>query len=402
MKTPVRIDLENPYFLANRHQEYQRLRRDSPVATTTLNGEPTVILSLYADVEAILKSPLALVQPSAGEFPPYIGAGAASIFYKLSLPHMDPPEHTRLRRILTPALNPQAVAQMGDWVAEIIDLHLNRLEQQTVADLVTDLAAKIPADVGCRLLHLPIEEAGLLFSRVKELNSIVSHTELDADALAKADSAAHFYFDYFASVVDQNRHLPETELLGALIRSEDAGLMSHDELIVTLMGIFLAGYHTTKVSISNALHVLATHNEQRLLLTSNSSLAGRAWEELLRFDGPVHFVHRYLAEPTTIGGHRVERRTRILLALASANRDPERFSDAERFDISRSNAGHLAFAAGAHFCLGSQLSRLEGKLFLPAFLRRFPNFSLTDEPLRRNNDLTFPHLEVLNAVLRPD
>jgi cytochrome P450 len=402
METPARIDLEDQHFLANRHQEYQRLRRDAPVATTMLNGELTVILSRYADVDSVLKDPLASVQPSVGEFPPYIGTGAASIFYKLSLPHMDPPEHTRLRRILTPALNPQAVAQMGDWVTEIIDRHLDRLEQHTVADLVYDLAATIPADVGCRLLHVPIEQAGLLFSRVKELNSIVSHTELDAGALAKADSAAQFYFDYFTSVVNRNRHLPETELLGALIRSEVAGLMSRDELVVTLMGIFLAGYHTTKVSISNALHNLAIHPEQRLLLVDNSSLAGRAWEEILRYDGPVHFVHRYFAEPATIGGHRVERRTRILLALASANRDAEKFGDADRFDICRTNTGHLAFASGAHFCLGSQLSRLEGKLFLPAFLRRFPNFKLADEPLRRNHDLTFPHLEVLNAVLRPE
>lgn len=397
------IDLEDRHFLMNRHQEYERLRRDAPIAMTTLNGEPTVVLTRYADIDAVLRDTTALVQPSAGEFPPYIGHGAAAVFYKLSLPHMDPPTHTRLRRALTPALSAQAVARMEEWVTQIIHHHLDRLEQEAGAeiDLVAGLAATVPADVGCRLLHVPAEQAGLLFSKVKDLNAIVSHTQLDEATLARADAAAQFYFDYFDQVVQQHRDLPDTELLGALIRAEDAGLMSREELVVTLMGLFLAGYHTTKVIIGNALFVLAAYPQQRRLLASDPSLASRAWEEVLRYESPVHFVHRYLAEPATIGGHRIERRTRILLALASANRDLEVFKDAQQFEISRTNARHLAFAGGAHFCAGSQLSRLEGKILLPEFLRRFPEYRLIDGSERRNYDLTFPHLESLKAELRP-
>jgi cytochrome P450 len=389
------IDLNDPVFLKNRRESYQDLRANNPFAETELNGEKSLVLTRFRDIDAVLRNRSAQVQPGPGEYPAHIGDGPAALFYRLSLPSMDGAEHARLRRLLTPPFSPQSVAKMETWVGEIIESRIGAIEQNSVFDVVAELGDTIPVDVACRLLHIPREDASSLVSGVNDINLVLSQADLGPAELARSDSAAQAFFDYFSRHLDSHRTLPQEDLVGALSHAEQAGEVSRDLAIITLIDILIASYHTTMVSFSNAIHALARYPEQRAALIADPSLATRAWEELLRFDSPVHFRHRYVSEPVTIGDYRIDPRVKIMLGLASANWDDTVFENANAFDLARPNVRHMTFGGGGHFCVGAQVSRLEGRIFLPRFLAKFPDFALVEKEPPRYPNLTFPFLERL-------
>jgi len=393
MTTP--LDLNDPTFLTNRRASYRTLRRTMPFAETELNGEKTVVLTRFQDLDAILRHRQAVMHPSPGQFPAYIGTGPAARFYRSSLPSLDAPEHTKLRRILSPAFNPQAVARMEAWVAPIIERRLNDVEHKPVLDIVQQLGDTIPVDVACRLLNIPRGEAALLAARVNEIISILSQAQMSVEQVTIADAAAQVYYDYFGDLMDNHRGSPEEDFVGLLIKAQRDGELSRDHVCTVLIDVFLASYHTTMVSFSNAIHALARFPEQRKALSADPSLASRAWDEVLRYDSPVHFRHRYVREPVLLDDYTVEPGVKIMLALASANWDESAFQQPDAFELARKETRHMAFGGGGHFCLGSPLSRLEGKLFLPGFLKRFPHFRVVPEQSRRNENLTFPYFEKL-------
>lgn len=380
---------------------YDRMRRESPVHEARINGIRTLIAYRHADVDMLLKNPHALVQETPGKLPPHVGSGPASVFYRLSLPHMDRPEHAHFRRIATDAFNPRTVDRMAEWVGEIIEDALDAIGDRDEIDVIEALGAPIPAAVACRMLHIPLDHARLMLERVHDLNPIVGQAPITPEILARADAAAQFYFDYFAEHVASQTGLPDDDMLAILIAAQREGRWDSVAMATTLIGLFIASYHTTMTAIANAVHALAAHPEQRALLAADPGLAEAAWEEVLRYDSPVHFVHRYAIEPMRIGEVEAEAGTRILLGLASANLDPARFEQAGRFDIRRTGGRHLAFALGPHFCLGAQLSRLEGKLLLRGLAGRYPDFTLTDAPVERVLDMTFPHITKMRVALDP-
>lgn len=167
--------------------------------------------------------------------------------------------------------------------------------------------------------------------------------------------------------------LPEDDFVGALMAAEggDNGL-TRSELVTTLIGFLVASYHTTKVAMTNTVLALLSHDGERARLMAQPDLARNAWEESLRYDSPVHFIHRYASETLTVGGRDIARGKRLLLGLHAASRDEARFPQADRYQIDRPDNRHLAFAGGGHFCLGSQLSRLEGDVLLRTIFQRFP------------------------------
>jgi cytochrome P450 len=394
------LDLSEPGFLRNRRESYRLLRRTNPVAVTELNGEKTVVLTRYQDVDAVLRNRRAMMQPAVGEFPPYIGSGPASVFYRLSLPSVDAPDHTRLRRIVSPAFTPQAVSRLEQWVAQIIERRIAEVDDQGVIDVVEQLSDTIPIDVACGLFHIPRQDVPALVNRVNDIIAVLSQADMSAAELARADDATRVFFDYFRNLLrDIRGSLPEHDFVATLSSAEAQGQLSPEEVDTVLVDTFLGSYHTTMVSCTNAIHALAAHPAQRAALIADPTLAARAWEELLRFDSPVHFRHRYLSEPMMINDCLIEPRVKIMLGLASANWDETVFENPDSFDLSRPTNRHLAFGGGGHFCLGSQLSRLEGKLFLPRFLARFPDFRLADPLPPRSHNLTFPYIESLRIEL---
>ncbi|MBO9380094.1 cytochrome P450 [Sphingomonas histidinilytica] len=378
---------------------YGDWRRAASAVPVVLDGETNHIVTRYRDVAKLLNATISTVQPRAGEFPAHIGSGPASIFYRESLPHMDRPEHSRLRSVVMKALNPRTVAGMASWVADIISRALDQIDATGEVDVARVLSAGIPAEVACRMLHISGADTALLFSKVDDLSAIVSHEPLTPEKLQKADEAARFYADFFA------RHIAALDLGGddlvsSLVQASRAGAMSESELHTTLMGLFIASYHTTRVSISNAIFAIGTHGDQRDLLIARPDLSEKAWDETLRFMSPVHFVHRYVSERLNLDGVTIEPGQRLLLGLASANRDPEEFDQPDRFLVERGANRHLAFALGAHFCLGAGLSRLEGRVLIHDLVTRFPQFEIAADPVW-TGDLSFPFIRELHVRARP-
>ncbi|WP_321867987.1 cytochrome P450, partial [Burkholderia cenocepacia] len=165
-------DLKSATFLADRYPTYRALQRDLPRFKIDINGEDCIVLTRYSDVDEVLRNPVATVQQAPGTFPERIGKGAAARFYRESLPNIDAPDHTRIRRIVTPAFNPKTVANMRGWVEKVIVEHLDKLEGKNEIDFVSDFADPVPAEIACRLLHLPVSDARELFARQHGLNAV--------------------------------------------------------------------------------------------------------------------------------------------------------------------------------------------------------------------------------------
>lgn len=400
MSPDVLLSPTDAVFAADRHAAYHRLRDETPVVMTSVNGQPSWLLSRYEDVERAFKDPRARVQPTVGEIPEYVGTGAAADFFRYSLPCMDAPSHTVLRKLVTPAFAPRAVAAMRGWVEELIDAGFDRLaEQAGEFDFVREFGARVPAEIACRLVHAPVGDAELLLDRQLALNPVLSQGNITVAELAAAEDAARFYYDYVGEMIDTLRgKVAADDPVGALLAADES-VLSRVELLTTLIGFLVASYHTTMVAFTNAVHALLRHRDQWDLLAAEPDLAAGAWEECLRFEAPVHFVWRYAGALMEFTGQRVEAGSHLLLAIASAGRDERRFPDPDRFDIRRADKRHLAFVAGGHYCLGAPLSRLEGEAFLRRLPQRLPGLRPAgDEPVR-HADLSFPMITRLDVAV---
>lgn len=389
----VLLDASDPSFSADRFATYRSLRETTPVVRTAVNGRPSWLVTRFAEVERVLKDPGCTVEPRPGTIPDHVGNGPASEFYRYSLPNMDPPAHTRLRKLAAPAFAPRSIKSMRGWVEEIIVSGLDRLEDfDDEVDFVHEYAARIPAMIACRLLHAPMADAESVLQRMPALNPVLSQSDITPAQLAEADAAAQFYIDYIGDLVDTLRgRIDENDAVGALLSAEaDGERLSRIELVITLVGFFVASYHTTMVAMTNALHSLLRHPDQYARLAEDGALAASAWEENLRYDSPVHFIWRHAGPGLVLDGIPIPQGDHLLLGLAAANRDGRRFAAPDDFRIDRAENKHIAFTAGGHYCLGAPLSRLEGEILLRELPRRFPRMQLREERVDRFPDLTFP------------
>ena len=398
----ILLDPGDATFAADRYGAYRTIRATRPVARTLVNGVESWLLTRHVDVERVLKDPGCRVQPTVDGIPVHIGTGPAAEFYRHSLPCMDPPLHTRLRRLVTPAFAPRAVAAMREWLTELIEAGLRRLaDSRGEIDFVAEFATVVPAQIACRLVHAPPEDAQLLLSHQLALNPVLSQGELSAAELSAADQAARFYFDYLGDVVDTLRgKVSAQDPVGALLAAP-ADELSRTEIVTTMIGFLIASYHTTMVSMTNAVHALLGDERQWAALAADPGLAGGAWEETLRHDAPVHFVWRYAGRDMEFSdGTEVAAGSHLLVGLAAANRDERRFERPEVFDIRRADGrGHLSFAAGGHFCLGAPLARLEGELLLERLPALLPGLRRSGDTETRYADLTFPFLTTLPVLV---
>lgn len=230
------------------------------------------------------------------------------------------------------------------------------------------------------------------------LNRVLTHTPLTPDELAEADEVAQFYFDYIGEIIDSKRGKlgPEDPVGALMLAEEEGGRLSRDELIVTLVGFFIASYHTTMTAMTNAVHALLSHPDQMRLLAADPDLAPHGHGRRCCAGS-----RRCTSSPGTpayefeLHGETIAEGTQLLLGIASANRDERRFPDPDTFDIRRADKRHLAFTAGGHYCLGAPLSRLEGDILLRLLPQRLPAMALIDTNTPRTDDLVFPVMTAL-------
>jgi cytochrome P450 len=298
---------------------------------------------------------------------------------------LDPPDHTRLRRLVSKAFTPRVIAALEPKIRQIVAGLIADVADTGTVDVVGQLAYPLPVRIISELLGVPgsDNERFEAWSRllVRGLDPAMAVT--DEGELAAIEHAQLEFGDYFSALIAQRRSAPGDDLLSRLVLIEEQGdQLTEPELISTCILLLVAGHETTANLIANGVLALLRHPDQLAALRADPTLIGGTVEETLRYDPPVQLTTRVVREPMTFGDVDVLPDGVLLLMLAAANRDPAAFADPDRFDITRDARQHLSFAAGAHFCLGAPLARLEATITLEAFAQRFVDPVLDEDALR--------------------
>jgi cytochrome P450 len=353
---------------------YHALRDVSPVHPL---GPGSYLLTRYADCIAVYKDPKLFSSDKRAEFKPKFGDGLLYEHHTTSLIFNDPPLHTRVRKIIAGALNPRAVADMEAPMTALVDRLLDDMEKKGKADLVADLAAAVPIEVIGNLLAIPHEERGPL--RDWSLAILGALEPLPTrEMLARGETAVAEFLDYLRVLVAARRAKPgdpERDVLTRLIIGEqDGAKLTEVELLQNVIFILNAGHETTTNLIGNGLVCLLQWPEEKARLIANPALIATAVDEFLRFDSPVQLGNRMATAPVTLGGVEMAAGTFITIGIGAANRDPAEFADPDRLDLGRAPNRHVAFASGPHFCVGLSIARMEGRVAIGRFLKRFPGY----------------------------
>jgi cytochrome P450 len=288
----------------------------------------------------------------------------------------DPPDHTRLRRIVGQAFTGRAVEAMRPRIAAIVDRTLDSLAGDGGADLVETLAFPLPVTVISEMLGVPEADHEMLRSWTAEAVKALDPWD-DMTVFFPAAEAIRCLRTYFDELVGRRRRAAGADLLSALIAAEDHGdRLSHEELLDTAILLFGAGHETTVNLISGGTLNLLRHPDQLARLRVEPRLINTAVEELLRFGPPVQMTARIATADVELAGQPIAKGTEVVALIAAANRDPEVFDDPERLDIGRRDNRHLSFGGGIHHCLGAPLARIEGQEAIGRLVTRFPDLHL--------------------------
>jgi len=373
----------DPAFRANPYPFYDALREQEPVHFTPLG---TVVLTRYDDIGSTLRSAdfSRDIEANAKESSdPTMQAkrerrrsrsGAKSIL------NLDPPDHTRLRRLVSKAFTPTAIERLRPRIQSLVDSALDAAATQGGLELIDDIAFPIPFQVISDLLDMPTDRAEEMrdWSQVITLALEPTSTLEDLD---HTDAAIAELVPYLIGVIDDRRRHPGDDLLSSLLAVEDDGdTLSIEELISFVVLLYIAGHETTVNLIGNSVNALLAHPDQLAFWRTNPQGANAYVDELLRFDGPVQQTVRVPMVPVTYetssGPITVEPGTVVTTVLGAANHDPRMFEMPHRLDLSRTNASrHMAFAAGIHYCLGSSLAKLEAEIAVGSLITRFPTMT---------------------------
>ncbi|MEU6391669.1 cytochrome P450 [Streptomyces sp. NPDC046939] len=358
-------------FYADPYPVYEALRARGTVHRVLTPGPgPREDLYLIVGHEA---ARAAFTDPRFAKTPPW---GFEDALIGRHLLFADPPEHGRLRSLVTRAFTARRVAGLAPRIQKITDELLDDMVPRGSADLIAALAFPLPLVVICELLGVPDIDR----DRFRRMSTqVVAPTSSDEEADVIPELAA-----YLDELIEAKRCAePADDLLSALIRTtaEDGDRLSPSELRAMAFLLLIAGHETTVNLIGNGVRALLAHPDQLAALRADLSLLDGAVEEMLRYDGPVETAtHRFAAEPVDIDGIHIPAGAPVLIGIGSAGRDPDRFPSPDTFDIHRDPRGHLAFGHGIHFCLGAPLARMEARTAINSLLTRCPDLRLDDPP----------------------
>jgi cytochrome P450 len=384
-------------FVQNPYAVYQRLRAEGPVSRVMMPGGHAVwVVTRYAEARAALADPR-LIKDWRTLWPGEAAAEVDDGFAALDT-HMlstDPPDHDRLRRLVTKAFTARRIERLRPRVAEITRSLLDAMPAGGEVDLLESFAFPLPITVICELLGIPDADRARFRAWTQAM--------LSTGAAADSGTAATEMAGYFTALVADKRAHPADDLLSALIVARDAGDgLSQRELLGMIFLLLVAGHETTVNLIGSGTLALLRSPGELARLRADSTLLPGAVEELLRYTSPVnHATFRFTAEAVEIGGTLIPAREAVLVAIASANRDPDRYLAPDRLDLGRDTGGSLAFGHGIHYCLGAPLARMEGEIAFGELFGRFPGMRLAvpAESLRWRPSTLIRGLETLPVRL---
>ncbi|AFC51827.1 MULTISPECIES: cytochrome P450 [Mycobacterium avium complex (MAC)] len=377
---------------ANRADPYRLCAQFRDRGPLQLPDANLVVFLSYRDCDEVLRHPssssenanstVAKRQAEAGTAPPRQGP-PGFLF-------LDPPDHTRLRKLVSKAFAPRVVSALQPDIRSLVDGLLDRVAEKGQFEVVEDFAYPLPVAVICRLLGVPLEDEPQ-FSRAsallaQALDPFSTITGVPAEVANERQQAGTWLRDYFHGLIDKRRSRPGEDLLSGLIAVEESGdQLTEEEIVSTCNLLLIAGHETTVNLIGNAVLAVLRNPGQWAALGADADRAPAIVEETLRYDPPVQLAGRIALADMVIGGVEVPAGDVMMLLLAGANRDPAEYDRPDVFDPDRKNLRHLGFGRGAHYCLGAPLARLEASVALAAVAARFPNARLDGEPQYKTN-----------------
>lgn len=388
------LQMIDPARRADPYPLYEQIRQAGPLRPQLL---PVTVFSSYGDCHALLRDPRAssdrrkstLMANHLASLPPDTPTPLTNPPFLF----LDPPDHTRLRRLAIKAFTPRVVNALAPDIEKMVDDLLDAAAARQSLEVIADFAYPLPVAVICRLLGVP-ESDEALFSQwsglmAQLLDPFMALTGQQSEGVGERLKASLQMRGYFHELIERRRTTPSDDLLSALIAAEESGdQLSSEELVSTCVLLLIAGHETTVNLIANTTLALLRHPAEWDKLTATPDRAASVVEESLRYDPPVHMVVRTATEDMTIGGAHVVGGDSMLLLLAAAQRDPSVVSQPASFDPDRADIRHLAFGLGPHFCLGAPLARLEATVAIQRLTKRVHGARLAVDPPPYKENLT--------------
>lgn len=394
--------LGTPEFYADPYPVLRRLREEAPVVWSERMGG--WLVTRYADVVAALRDPARFsnagrVHYLLDQLTPEQRAGTDLLqrHYAVGVGHADPPEHTRLRRLLTPLFQPQRLAALTARVQAVVDQLLDAVAGRDAFDLVAALAYPLPAIVVLEFLGAPPADMDHFRRWAMDINGLFAGGgRLRPEVVAVAQSSLVEMRAYLDDLIAERVRQPRDDVISLLAADATRDRLDMAELVSTCVTLFVAGHETTTNLIGNGMVALLRHPGALAQVRADSGLMAPAIEEMLRYDAPVARAWRLARADVELGGRLIRQGQMVLLMLGAANRDPDQFADPETFDVTRTENRHLGFGYGIHFCLGAPLARIEAPIAIGTLLARFPALALDESrPLRWRHDIALRGVETL-------
>ncbi len=392
--------LLDPEVLADPYPLFHRLRSEAPV-----HWDPFLhawVVTRYPDVLEVLHSYSANRTPT----PEQLAAMGlqqlgpiAQLMVKQML-FMDASQHGRLRGLASRAFTPARIEVLRSHIVEIVDRLLDEFAERRSMDVIADLGEPLPSIITAEMLGVPVEDRHRLKKWSANFAEMLGNFQHNPEHAQIMLTTVEEMTAYFRDAVIETRRQPREGLIHSLLTAEiDGDRLSDEEVVANVIITMVGGQETTTNLIGNGVLTLLRHPQQMEKLRGNLSLIPSAVEEMLRFESPSQHTARLAPSDRELGGKQIRKRQAVIAVMAAANRDPERFPDPDRFDITREDNRHLAFGYAAHFCFGAPLARLEGQIAFEALLRRFPSFRLEPQNLVWRTNLGLRGLTSLKIAI---
>jgi pimeloyl-[acyl-carrier protein] synthase len=388
--------LLDPKILADPYPLYHRLRVEDPV-----HWDPflhTWIVTRYEDVMTVLQHFSASRTPTPEQLAA-LGLTKLAPFAEVLVRQMlflDPPAHGRIRLLASKAFTPRRVEAMRSHIQDITDNLLDAVQDGGFMDVIADLADPLPSIVTAEVLGLPPADWKKLTAWSTNFAEILGNFQHNPDGAARALHILEEMTQYFQEAIRDHQQNPRDDLISAFLSAEQEGdRLTEEEVVANSIMVMTGGQETTTNLIGNGLLTLLRQPEQFEQLRADPSLIPNAIEELLRYESPIQYTSRLAPDDLELGGKTIRKRQAVIAVMGAANRDPERYPDPDRLDITRKDNRHLAFAWGAHFCFGAPLARVEGHVAFETMLRRMPDMKLVPGPASWRANMGFRGLTTL-------
>jgi cytochrome P450 len=382
--TKGRRSLFSPEILQDPYPTYAQLHQEGPIHFVEVAGK-WAVWSIFSHAEcASIAKDTRLSAKRAQQMLLPLPLSRQAEFSELArmlslwLIFMDPPEHTRLRKLLNKGFSPAAVESLRPQVETVVDQLLSPFKHGSEVELMNDFANPMPVSIILEMLGIPDEFRDKFADWSRAIAVFRGNPNRTVDEARSAQDALIQLTEFFRKTVAERRRNKGNDLISLLIDIEEEGeVLTEEELYAQCIALLFAGHETTRNLIGNGMYTLLKNPEQTAELRQNPAMIRSAVEELLRYESPVQFTARVLKEDMVICGQEIRKGWTVQCMLGAANRDPKQFDEPDRLDLKRLNNQHLAFSAGLHACIGAQLARLEGQVAILRLVQQFPNMKLS-------------------------